>query len=490
LFLILFSTPRKRYTQLCAKTAARFSSSFIVYPSSFKKMPFVSAGQLVRSAPTALENDPLGLVAENLRSSPYGTIAVVDRVLPVEGEYGQAARALKNSSSPRLLGVIDERDLSRAALPVLNASPARAVAVVPAGVGSTPNPFSQANGVAVNGTSLNGFSDGAALEAGSTPDVKSVTALTAREVMRADFGFVPAAFSLHNTLLTLDRYDAAALPVMDVEDHYLGLISRADVVAALGQNIRPPVVGGMATPLGVWLTDGRLTGGAPPLGLFLSGLVLATCYFAAHLIVLFALAAMNSSWAAQFYSGRVGLDSGGGGIFDLLVTGAQGVLFLLALRLTPMAGIHAAEHQTVWAIERGLPLVPEVVEQMPRAHPRCGTNIMALVGLVTIWLQHLPAFDNTAILFSLIFTFFFWRQFGTALQEHFTTRPATRKQIESGIKAGREIMEQYQSQPRLPTPFVFRLLNSGMVYSFGGMILGMYVFFLLESLAARWILGF
>lgn len=308
--------------------------------------------------------------------------------------------------------------------------------------------------------------------------------------MRSDFGFIPAAFSLHNTLLTLDRYDSSALPVMDGNGYYLGLISRSDVVAAMGENIRPPVVGGMATPLGVWLTDGRLTGGAPPLGLFLSGLVLATCFFAAHLVVLFALAAMNSSWASQFYSGRVGLGSEGGGMFDLLVTGAQGLLFVLALRLTPMAGIHAAEHQTVWAIERGLPLVPEVVEQMPRAHPRCGTNIMALVGLVTIWLQHVPSLDSATIMFSLIFTFFFWRQFGTTLQEHFTTRPATRKQIESGIKAGREVMEKYQSQPQIPTPYIFRLLNSGLAYAFCGMILGMVVFSFLEGLAARWILKF
>src|SRR5690606_39689354 len=100
---------------------------------------------------------------------------------------------------------------------------------------------------------------------------------------------------------------------------YLGMISRADAVAALGENIRPPVVGGMATPLGVWLTDGRLTGGAPALGLFLSGVVLAACFSISHFIILLALAAMNSQWAAQFYSGRVGLGSNGGELFSLLV---------------------------------------------------------------------------------------------------------------------------------------------------------------------------
>ena len=447
-------------------------------------MPFVIAGQLVQSAPTALENDSLGLVAENLRASHYGTIAVLDRIIPVEGEYGAAARAPKTPVLPRILGLIEERDLSRATLSVLNAIPPRVLAVLPdenpgalplCTPGLTPSNVAEPNGVLLNGSSLNG--------APSTP--VSVTSLKARDVMKSDFGFVPAMFSLHNALLTLDRYDASALPVMDVEGHFRGLISRADIVAALGAQIRPASVGGMATPLGVWLTDGRLQGGAPPVGLFLSGLVLSGCFAFAQIVMLLALSAINKDWAALFNSGRVGLNAEGGDIFNLLVTGAQGVLFLLALRLTPMAGIHAAEHQTVWAIERGLELTPENVGQMPRAHPRCGTNLMALVGLVTILLQHLPSFDGTWILFSLIFTFFFWRQFGTALQEHLTTRPATRQQLESGIKAGRELMEKYQSQRYAPKPLVFRLLNSGMLLAFAGMMLGTFLFLTLEQFVAR-----
>ena len=452
-------------------------------------MPFVTAGQLVQSAPTALENDSLGLVAENLRASHYGTIAVLDRILPVEGEYGAAARAPKTPVLPRILGLIEERDLSRATLSVLNAIPPRVTAVLPgenpdALPPSTPAPFenniAESNGALLNENALNSG-------APSTPI--SVTDLKARDVMKTDFGFVPDVFSLHNALLTLDRYDASALPVMDGHGHFRGLISRADIVAALGAQIRPPSVGGMATPLGVWLTDGRLQGGAPPFGLFLSGLVLSGCFAFAQLVMLLALSALNKDWAAMFNSGRVGLNAEGGDIFNLLVTGTQGVLFLLALRLTPMSGIHAAEHQTVWAIERGLELTPENVGQMPRAHPRCGTNLMALVGLVTILLQHLPSFNGTWVLFSLIFTFFFWRQFGTALQEHLTTRPATREQLESGIKAGRELMEKYQSQQYAPKPLVFRLLNSGMLLSFAGMMLGTFLFLTLEEFVARLIFG-
>ena len=45
--------------------------------------------------------------------------------------------------------------------------------------------------------------------------IKKITQLTARDVMRSDFGIVPALFSLQNALITLDRYDCAALPVIE-----------------------------------------------------------------------------------------------------------------------------------------------------------------------------------------------------------------------------------------------------------------------------------
>jgi uncharacterized protein YqhQ len=35
----------------------------------------------------------------------------------------------------------------------------------------------------------------------------------------------------------------------------------------------------------------------------------------------------------------------------------------------------------VHAIERGEPLVLEVVRRMPRVHPRCGTNLVAGIAL-------------------------------------------------------------------------------------------------------------
>jgi CBS domain-containing protein len=438
-------------------------------------MPFTIAGQLAQAAPMAQPEDALGLVADNLRHSRYGAIAVLDRVLPQDGDGNISA-----SVPTRVLGLIEERDLSVAALPVLATKP-RVAAVFPSEAPHVANDGGFGNGT----VALNGHGAAASTLQHEATDVAQITA---RQVMRTDFGIVPAIFSLQNALLTLDRYNATALPVIDGDGSYRGMISRADVVAALGASIRPPVVGGMATPLGVWLTDGRLQGGAPPLGLFLSGLVLAACLMVSQLVMLFGLSVLNTQWGAQFASGRIGAMADGGSTFNLLVTAVQGVIFLGALRLTPMAGIHAAEHQTVWAMERGLALTPENVGQMPRAHPRCGTNLMALGGLMQIMLQHAPSFSGSTVLMVLLLTFLFWRQFGTFLQERFTTRPATRKQLESGIKAGREIMEKYQAQPHALPPLTLRLFNSGILLSGAGMVLGITLCEVLFDFAARWIL--
>lgn len=441
-------------------------------------MPFTRAGQLARFSPSARSDDPLGLIAENLRASHYGAIPVLDRAV------GEDA-SLEIRSRARVLGLVDERDLSRYALPVLARSEAlaqHAPQLTPGtanGGAAEDYPSFPLKPAELNGHGSNGY------HLPSSPEPMDVAALTARDVMRRDIGIVPTAFSLHNALLTLERYDALALPVVDAMGAYQGMISRADILAALGGQLRPPAVGGMATPLGVWLTTGSLSAGAPPLGLFLSGMVMAGCMVSSFLIVLLGLSCINTELAAMFYSGRLGATSENGTILSLVVTAVQGLLFLGILRSLPMAGIHAAEHQTVWAIERGLPLTPEYVAQMPRAHPRCGTNLVALAGLIEIIFQHLPEVNSGTVMLALLFVYLTWRNYGTFLQEWFTTKPATPKQLASGIKAGKELMERYQAQPHVMASFGPRLLNSGLASAALGMVLVLTLFNVVLDVVAR-----
>ncbi len=442
-------------------------------------MSFLRAGQLARETPTARPDDTLGLVAENLREAHVGTIPVFD-------SDATTARELRYAN---LLGLVDERDLSRSVLEVLRCQNAPQSIVYANGFTGGSFTHGHSNGH-VNGAA-NGhleYSNGAPMssldEEKLARDVpQAVKDLKARDVMQRDLGFVPSVFSLENALIALDRYNVNALPVIDGIEGYQGMISRADVVAALGEQIRPPVVGGMATPLGVWLTTGTLSGGAPPLGLALSGVVLALCQFASQASILLALAFWKPQWAALFASGQLSDAATGSNTFNIAITALQGLLFLLFLRAIPMSGVHAAEHQTVWAIEKGLPLRPEIVGKMPRPHPRCGTNLVALAGLITIIFQHLPDYNPETVIAALLFVYFFWRNFGEALQQYFTTKPATRKQLESGIRAGQEVLAKYQKNPHEMGNFGSRLLNSGMAYSAIGMIATLTAFTYLQNWA-------
>ncbi len=432
-------------------------------------MSFVRAGQLARETPYARPDDSLGLVAENLRESHYGTIPVFDSI-----EIDP--RKLRGET---LRGVVDERDLSRvlASANVASANVAQREVVRVGGeqieyskfTHNTPNQTQNGalHNADVSAATNAALTNGALYSLDETP--KMVTQMTARDAMR-DVGFVPSVFSLENALAALDRYDTNALPVIDGVQGFQGMISRSDVVAALGRAVRPPVVGGMATPLGVWLTTGSINAGVSNWGLLLSGATMAFCLTLAQVLITFALSFGNAQWANLFASGRLAAQYDSSNLFNILATIAETLLFLTLFRLLPLAGYHAAEHQTVWAIERGLPLRPEIVRQMPRAHPRCGTNLVALAMLITIIFKHLPSLDASYILVALVFVFFAWRSFGEALQNLFTTRPASPKQLESGIRAGRELLEKYQQQPHEMSSTGSRLLNSGILYSMAGAI--------------------
>ena len=444
-------------------------------------MPFTRAGQLARSVVAARATDPIGLVAENLRMSQGGVLPVLDRTTLGEADPGER--------NARVLGLISQDDLSKATRNLM-APIAQPIAVYANGDGAE---VAQLNGHS-NGSSnghnsshgdglANGHDGGVAAVALAKPD------LTAGDIMQSDVPYIPANFSLHNALLTLDRYDLPAMPVFDDARQYLGMVSRADLLASVHQSVRPPLVGGMATPLGVWLTDGRFSGGAPNLGLFLTGLILSVGLMLSTALIVAGAWAIRPEWGVMAYSGRLGAAVDPSSVFNTVTALIQSFLFLMFFRVLPLSGVHAAEHQTVWALERGLPLTVENVRQMPRAHPRCGTNLVALGGLLTIGIQHLPEITPNWILVVFVAAFFGWRNLGTALQTHFMTRPATDEQIEGGIRAANEVMEKYQAQPFAAAPLPLRLLNNGMIWSAAGMVLGLFVLDFLLSWVMASVMG-
>jgi hypothetical protein len=82
---------------------------------------------------------------------------------------------------------------------------------------------------------------------------------------------------------------------------------------------------------------------------------------------------------------------------------------------------------------------------------------MAGAMIFTLVSQGLPALQiglgssDSAVLGALC-TLFTWRSFGAFLQQYFTTRPASDRQIASGIKAAEDLQHKFlMTEPRRPT---------------------------------------
>lgn len=272
-----------------------------------------------------------------------------------------------------------------------------------------------------------------------------------------------------SALRALADSPTAVLPVLDGSGHVVGIVTPSRLVAPVSRPPLPRPVGGMATPLGVYLTNGVLRGGAGSLGLILAGVSLFGLFMLGQLLVRAGLIFTVPTFY-QFAWGRPVLEIGG-----LL-------MFLILLRLTPIAGYHAAEHMVVHAIERGEPLDPNIVRRMPRVHPRCGTNLaVAAMLFLGIFMTEWVPDPEVRFLAAMLVTLFFWRPVGSFVQYYFTTRPPNEKQLQSGIKAGRELVGAYQQGMAIRGTTFTRLARSGMFHVIAGSMIAGTLFYLLQS---------
>lgn len=241
----------------------------------------------------------------------------------------------------------------------------------------------------------------------------------------------------------------STLLLLDDSGRYVGAVTVADLLVPTSTPPRPPSIGGMATPWGVYLTNGTIQAGVGNWALLGSGALLGVLMALSYVAVGFAC------WVAQKAVGvpaynlftanpPAQITSANYGYF--ILQGVSLPLFLLMMRALPLAGYHAAEHQVVHAMERGEPLCPEVVGRMPRVHPRCGTNLMAAVMIFALVSKAFSGFglDTTdSAMLAALTALFTWRSVGAALQHYFTTRPANRRQIEAGIAAANDLDRKY-----------------------------------------------
>jgi len=309
------------------------------------------------------------------------------------------------------------------------------------------------------------------------------------ELMRQPVAILRSSMSLEEAGCVFAESGQSMLPVLDDRDYYLGAVSANDLLVPELPAPRPARIGGMATPFGVYLTDGTVQAGVGNYALIATGVMMSILMGLAygaiwcltnlverlvHHSVDITLI-MADDHPVVNHNPWLGLASIGA---SLLLYG----LFMGFMRLTRLAGYHAAEHQTVHAIERFELLTAGIVSRMPRAHPRCGTNLMAAV-LVFMTLQqalrYIPELGGVteAPILSAIATLFLWRPIGTFLQERFTTRPADERELESGIAAGNALLVKYLEERPIRPSLARRIWCSGMLQVMMGFALAFGVSF-------------
>jgi hypothetical protein len=271
------------------------------------------------------------------------------------------------------------------------------------------------------------------------------------------------------------------IPLVNEKGQYTGhCASRKRLNELLHGTPRPVRIGGLATPFGVYMTSGQYNSGAGLKGLIATGLLFAVV---AHVLDYWLL--IVTSALAALFPHMISLKAG------MEMTVEIGVVLcsvMVLIRLSPMSGLHAAEHMTINAIESDLPLSPSYIRSQPREHPRCGTNLMVFLGGLELIVMFLSLSGKDLNLLGqlvyaaigLFLLFRCWQPVGLWLQRHFTTKNPTDAQLESGIKAGLELLEKYRQEPHPYPSLGRRIWGSGMVH--------MALTFLLSTWLMGWLL--
>lgn len=290
--------------------------------------------------------------------------------------------------------------------------------------------------------------------------------ITVEDIMTTNVWTETAHTNIEDILENVHEMHTRVIPVVDNDERYTGYcITRSLLISYLTKMVKPSSIGGLATPLGVYLTDGIHSAGAfGSLGFITLGIV-------------FAFISITAQSLTAFISSYIQLSN----LPSVLI---QLFLFVLILRFSPLVKYHAAEHQTIHAIEKGLPLTLNTVRMQPRPHKRCGTNLVILiVGIQLLIIVSAESFFRNSplnfiiLVFGFMFIFTYWKKIGMWMQQHLTTAPASDKQIQNAINAGEDLLKKHKADTSVRTPgFLNKIWKMGLLQIIVSFLITMWVF--------------
>ncbi|HAZ62967.1 MAG TPA: hypothetical protein DCZ72_05070 [Armatimonadetes bacterium] len=270
---------------------------------------------------------------------------------------------------------------------------------------------------------------------------------------------LPLTAPLADAVALLQRPEIELLVITE-DGRYRGVVGRAQLLAETSLHRAPPRLGGLATPIGVYLTDGVHRGGRGDLSLLLTGACIVVLWLVAQALAALVAALAAADPAAAWWSAL------GGPLGPAQVAWPAWLalaFFAVLLRLSPLASYHAAEHQAVHLVEHGLPLHANLAQQMPRVHIRCGTNLVVrLTALGTLLLALVGQLPWRALIPAGI-ALWQWRRLGGWAQLWVTTRAPQAAHSESGLAAARLVLASLERDPGRTASGLRRLWNRGLL---------------------------
>lgn len=262
----------------------------------------------------------------------------------------------------------------------------------------------------------------------------------------------------------------------------MSYFNRYSATSSILPFIKPPRISGTAMPHGVFLSTGT-NGTAGFGGLFATGFTIVTLG-TLSLIPTYIIVWMLEQYLRPLNIPLVALLLQMGGPSDPMrwAVARVGVnvltffVFLTLLRFTSLAGHHAAEHMTVHAIEEhGVFGWEPYVADMPRAHLRCGSNLLA--GILPALLIALPLLAVAPLVSALVVSvgWIFRHQVGFFLQNNFTTRRPSPVELRHGIESGQRLLSEWLRKPAPRLPFALAFWRRGVPQMAAGVLTAMYL---------------
>ncbi len=251
-----------------------------------------------------------------------------------------------------------------------------------------------------------------------------------------------------------------------------------DWMQPAAQPTGPPRISGTAMPAGVFMSTGNARS-AGDLWLILTGMSIALLGSGA-LVLTWIISWVIEQFSALPLTGMLmmftpGPEGEAGPLVEIGLNLLTLLCFLVLMRVTPLSGYHAAEHKVIAAIEHFGEPTMERARAMPRAHVRCGSNLLA--GLLPLLLIGEPLWRLSPIAGAVTIIVGWQMRFHTGylIQAIFATKEPTDRQLRAGLEAGRTVLRRWREALGRPVPPLVSLWRRGMAQMFIGMFIGIWL---------------